>query len=219
MKNPIDLVASFVEDLIRGRRPKRFRVASEDVEALSAAAKLASLRPGVDLPDRQFIDRLGRQLREAMAPLPVRHVMSRRVLLQSAGLAAAAGVAGAVVERTLVSQPSAEQGTLIPNDGSWRPVAALTQLSDGQALPFSTGSIHGVLVNNAGVISALSAVCTHQGCLLRLDSAARLLRCPCHPTAFALNGSVTSSHLPAPPPRLPKLQSRVRDGSIEVFAV
>ena len=51
MRNPVDLVAQFVDDLLRGRRPRRFIATPEDVEALGAASELASLRPGSDLPD------------------------------------------------------------------------------------------------------------------------------------------------------------------------
>ena len=221
MRNPVDLVAQFVDDLLRGRRPRRFTAAPEDVEALGAASELASLRPGSDLPDAEFVDKLGRKLTSAMAPptMAERRVVSRRALLQSAGLAAAAGVAGAVIDRTIVSQPSAGQATLTPQNGTWRPVASLAQIPEGQALRFTTDSIEGVLVNNAGTVRALSAVCTHQGCVLRLNALARRLHCPCHPTDFALDGTVIMSHLPTRPPTLPKLQVRIREGQVEVFIV
>jgi nitrite reductase/ring-hydroxylating ferredoxin subunit len=219
MKNPVERVAGFVDDLIHGRRPRRFNAAPEDVEALRVASELASARPGADLPDRDFIDRLGAQLRSAMTPAPERRVMSRRMILRSAGVAAAAGIAGAVIDRTIVSQPSGQQSTLTPVNGTWRPIADIRQVPAGQAVRFSSGSIEGVVVNEGGAITALSAVCTHQGCVLLLDAAARRLRCPCHPTDFALSGKVTSSYLPTPPPSLPKLQTRVRDGQIEVLVV
>jgi nitrite reductase/ring-hydroxylating ferredoxin subunit len=219
MKNPVERVAGFVDDLIRGRRPRRFNAAPEDVEALQVASELASARPGADLPDRDFIDRLGGQLQLAMTPAPERRVMTRRMILRSAGVAAAAGIAGAVIDRTIVSQPSGQQSTLTPVNGTWRPVVDIAQVPAGQAVRFSSGAIEGVVVNQGGAITALSAVCTHQGCVLLLDAAARRLRCPCHPTDFAFSGKVTSSYLPTPPPSLPKLQTRVRDGQIEVFVV
>lgn len=221
MRNPVDLVAQFVDDLLRGRRPRRFIATPEDVEALGAASELASLRPGSDLPDADFVDKLGSRLASAMAPPKIaeRRVVSRRALLQSAGLAAAAGVAGAVIDRTIVSQPSTGQATLTPLNGTWRPVAGLAEVPEGHALRFTAGSIEGVLVNNGGTVSALSAVCTHQGCVLRLDASAQRLRCPCHPTDFALNGKVIMSHLPTPPSTLPKLQVRIREGQVEVFVV
>lgn len=219
MSNPVQRIAAFVDDLMRNRRPRRFTASAEELDALQVAAELRSLPAGADLPEREFIDRLGRHLKSRMQPQPLRASLSRRALLQTAGLAAAAGVAGAVVDRTIVSQPGGQQATLTPDNGSWRPVAALADMPAGRALRFSSGPVEGVLVNDGGTIKAVSAVCTHQGCLLRLDAAAHRLDCPCHPTVFALTGQLVSSHLPTPPANLPALQARVRDGQIEVLVV
>jgi nitrite reductase/ring-hydroxylating ferredoxin subunit len=219
MSNPIDRVAMFVDDLIHNRRPRRFTASPEELDALQAAAELRSLQPGADLPEREFIDRLGRQLQSRLDPQPQRWSVTRRTLLRSAGLAAAAGVAGAVIDRSIVSQPDGGQATLTPSQGSWRAVAALADVPAGQALRFSSGAVEGVLVNDGGTIKAVSAVCPHQGCLLRLDAAAHRLRCPCHPTVFDLTGKLVSYHLPTPPANLPAVQARVRDGQIEVLVV
>jgi nitrite reductase/ring-hydroxylating ferredoxin subunit len=219
MSDPVQRIAAFVDDLIHNRRPRRFGASAEEMEALQAAVELRTAQPGADLPDREFIDRLGRQLRSRMEPKHQPIGMTRRTLLRSAGLAAAAGVAGAVIDRTIVSQPAGGQATLTPNGGTWRPVAALADVPVGQALRFSSGSVEGVLVNDGGAIKAVSAVCTHQGCLLRLDAAAHRLQCPCHPTVFALTGKLVSSHLPVPPANLPAVQARIRGGQIEVLVV
>ena len=219
MSNPVDRIATFVDDLIHNRRPHRFSSSSEEMEALRAAAALRSLRPGADLPDREFIDRLGRDLRSRMGRQPKPGSVTRRALLQTAGLAAAAGVAGAVVDRTLTTQSLGQPATLTPDHGVWRAVAAVADVPAGRALRFSTGSVDGVVVNDGGTIKAVSAVCTHQGCLLRLDAAAHRLRCPCHPTVFSLSGTLISHQLATPPPDLPSLQARVRDGQIEVLVV
>jgi cytochrome b6-f complex iron-sulfur subunit len=217
MKNPVELVARFVDDLLKARRPRRFAASPEDVDALRVASELASARPGGDGPDTEFVDHLRGQLRSVMTPAPERQGVSRRTILRSVGVAAAAGIAGVVVDRAITAQPSEEQSTLTPVNGTWRPIADVTQIPAGGALRFSSGSVEGVLVNQGGAISALSAVCTHQGCLLLLDAPAQRLRCPCHPTDFALNGKLISSYLPTPPRSLPKLQSRIRDGQVEVF--
>ena len=219
MSNPIERIAAFVDDLIRNRRPRRFEASAEEMEALRAAVELRTARPGADVPDQEFIDRLGRQLRSRMEPKRQPTSVTRRTLLRTAGLAAAAGVAGAVIDRTIVSPPSGGQATLTPSSGTWRPVAALADVPAGQALRFSSGPVEGVIVNDGGSIKAVSAVCTHQGCLLRLDAAAHRLRCPCHPTVFALTGKLVTSHLPTPPANLPAVQARVRDGQIEVLVV
>ena len=219
MRSPVDRIAAFVDDLIHNRRPRRFTASAEEMQALQGAAALRSMQPGVDLPDAAFIERLGRQLRSQMEPLPVRGPVSRRALLRTAGLAAAAGVAGAVIDRTVVSQPSGQQSTLLPDHGTWRAVAAVADVPAGQAMRFSSGHVEGVVVNDNGTIKAVSAVCTHQGCLLLLDAAAHRLRCPCHPTVFAVTGKLISYQLATPPANLPALQARVRDGQIEVLVV
>jgi cytochrome b6-f complex iron-sulfur subunit len=212
-------IAAFVDQLLRGRRPRRFRASPEEMAALQAAVELRSLRPDEDLPEADFIDRLRRQVRARIEPQQPRYGITRRGLLRTAGLAAAAGVAGAVVDRTLVSQPSQQQATLTPDNGTWRPVARLADVPAGAALRFSSGSVEGIVVNDGRAIKAVSAVCTHQGCLLQLDALASRLHCPCHPTVFSLTGKLVSYQLPTPPRNLPTLEARVRDGQIEVLVV
>ena len=219
MRTPVDRIAAFVDDLIHNRRPRRFRASAEETQALHGAAALRAAQPGADLPDRAFIERLGRQLRSQMEPPRGREPVSRRALLRTAGLAAAAGVAGAVIDRTVVSQPLGQQATLMPDHGTWRAVAAVADVPAGHAMRFSSGPVEGVVVNDSGTIKAVSAVCTHQGCLLLLDAAAHRLRCPCHPTVFAVTGKLISYQLATPPANLPALQARVRGGQIEVLVV
>ena len=219
MKTSVDRIAAFVDDLIHNRRPRRFKASAEEMTTLQAAAALRSVQPGADLPNRDFIDRLGRQLRLRMEARPEHGSVTRRALLRTAGLAAAAGVAGALVDRTIESQPRRQQATLTPDHGTWRAVAAVADVPAGQAVRFSSGPVEGVLVNDGGTIRAVSAVCTHQGCLLLLDAAAHRLRCPCHPTVFSVTGQLLSYRLATPPADLPALQARVRDGQIEVLVV
>jgi nitrite reductase/ring-hydroxylating ferredoxin subunit len=219
MRGPVDRIAAFVDDLIHDRRPRRFTASGEEMDALRSASVLRGARPGADLPDRDFIDRLGRRLRSHLEPRPARASVTRRVLLQSAGLAAAAGVAGGVIDRTIVLRPPERQATLTPEQGTWRAVAAVADIPPGQALRFSSGHIEGVVVNDGGTIKAVSAVCTHQGCLLLLEAAARRLRCPCHPAVFSVSGTLLSHRLATAPANLPALQARVRDGHIEVLVV
>jgi len=219
VRTPVDRIAAFVDDLIHNRRPRRFRASAEEMQALHGAAALRAAQPGADLPDRAFIERLGRQLRSQMEPPRGREPVSRRALLRTAGLAAAAGVAGAVIDRTVVSQPLGQQATLMPDHGTWRAVAAVADVPAGHAMRFSSGPVEGVVVNDSGTIKAVSAVCTHQGCLLLLDAAAHRLRCPCHPTVFAVTGKLISYQLATPPANLPALQARVRGGQIEVLVV
>jgi nitrite reductase/ring-hydroxylating ferredoxin subunit len=189
------------------------------MQALKGAAALRPVQPGSDLPTEAFVDRLGRQLRSQMESRPEGGSVTRRALLQTGGLAAAAGVAGVLIDRTIVSQPLGQQATLMPDHGIWRAVAGVADVPPGQAVRFSSGPVEGVIVNDGGTIKAVSAVCTHQGCLLLLDAAAHRLRCPCHPTVFSVSGKLVSYHLPTPPANLPSIQARVREGQIEVLVV
>jgi cytochrome b6-f complex iron-sulfur subunit len=47
-------------------------------------------------------------------------------------------------------------------------------------------------------VRALSAVCTHLGCIVKWDSAKQLLVCPCHAALFDSNGNVVSGPAPRP---------------------
>src|SRR5439155_5798782 len=108
--------------------------------------------------------------------------LSRRRVLGGIGAVAAAAVAGGVVDRELLdsgsspSIPRAQQ--LVPDEGTWRPVLAAADLGDGQVARFSTASTIGFVVNDHGDLSAISGVCTHQGCLLRHNEVAGRLDCP-----------------------------------------
>jgi cytochrome b6-f complex iron-sulfur subunit len=224
MKNSAaDRVAQFVEDLLRGRRPRRFEATPEEAEALSAAAGLAAAHVGADLPDKAALDRIHRRLAARLDDSPaVEGRYSRRVWLRTFGTAAAAAVLGVaideVVTRSGAGTPTVvADGVLTPDGGQWRPVASVQQLPAGQAMTVSTDSVDAVIVNDGGQISAVSGVCTHLGCKLQPDNADQRLACPCHQTAFAWSGKVLFYRLKSTPADLPRIQSRVRDGQIELF--
>lgn len=66
-----------------------------------------------------------------------------------------------------------------------------------------------------GEVKVLSAVCTHQGCLV--DTVANgTISCPCHGSAFSLTGDVTSG--PATRP-LPAAPFSVVDGVVTAWTV
>jgi cytochrome b6-f complex iron-sulfur subunit len=54
------------------------------------------------------------------------------------------------------------------------------------------------VVGGAGGVYALSAVCTHLGCITRYLSDEGVIACPCHGSRFDLEGNVV--HGPAPRP-------------------
>ena len=230
MNTSADRVAQFVDDLLHGRRPRRFKASPDEAEAMVAAAGLAAARVGADLPDKAALDRIHRRLSETLDESPaVERKFSRRDWLRTAGTAAAAVVIGVALDKVVTNQEqsvapggpgtAAGNATLLPDGGSWRPVAALTEVPVGHALQVSTASVDAILVNDGGNISAVSGVCTHLGCKLQPDDANRKLNCPCHQTAFSWSGKVLYYRLKAAPANLPIIQSRVNNGAIELYVV
>lgn len=224
MKDSADRVARFVDDLLRGRRPRRFDASPEEAEAMTAAAGLAAARVGSDLPDKAALDRIHGRLSAALDESPaVERRLSRRAWLQTAGAAAAAVVVGValdeVVKQRQESGAGGPSGTLMPDAGAWRPVAAVSQIPPGHAMTVSTASLDAVIINDGGSISAVSGVCTHLGCKLQPDDANRKLNCPCHQTAFGWTGKVLYYRLKSAPANLPLIPSRVNEGQVELYTV
>jgi cytochrome b6-f complex iron-sulfur subunit len=218
-------VTAYVDALLRNRRPPRARQDPDDLEALAAAIELSAARPQAGLPDPRFVERLEGRLREhAGGDVPAAgRRLSRRGLFRAGGLAAAAAAAGVVVDRLAVDHGPGSSGgpeELAVDGGQWHPVVALDALPAGGATRFSTGRVEGVVVNRGGGdLLALSAVCTHLGCILQLDQAARRLDCPCHRAAFGLGGEVLFHEQPQPLRPLPRIPLRVHDGQLEVHVV
>lgn len=220
-------LSTFVEALLRNRRPKKFNADADDADAMRAAIELRASQPEDARPRPEFVAELHRQLDRTLSAeaaggdqLAIRRVSRRRVL-EGVGIAAAAVTAGVVLDREVLDTgpagPSNAQQPLVPDHGTWQPIAAASDLGDGQVAPFDTGSTVGFVVNNAGTVQAVSGVCTHQGCLLRQNPTAARLECPCHRASFSLDGKLISHELSQPPPPLPRLSVRERDGQVEVY--
>ncbi|MEO9223610.1 MAG: Rieske (2Fe-2S) protein [Acidimicrobiales bacterium] len=64
---------------------------------------------------------------------------------------------------------------------------------------------------SAGSFTALSAICTHQGCSVLWQQSAQHFQCPCHGARFGLDGSVQRGPARAP---LQKLNVRRRGDRI-----
>jgi nitrite reductase/ring-hydroxylating ferredoxin subunit len=218
-------LTAFVESLRRNRRPKRFTPDPDDVEVMRAAIELNNAEPGAGLPRAEFVSdlhqRLAEQFDETGATVELAAArLSRRRIIGGIGAAAAAAVAGAVVDRELLdsrsspSVPTAQE--LVPDEGAWQPVVAAANLGDGDVARFSTVSTVGFVVNDHGNFSAISGVCTHQGCLLRLNEAAGRLDCPCHRASFSLQGEVLRQQFRQPLAPLPHIQVRENNGQIEI---
>jgi cytochrome b6-f complex iron-sulfur subunit len=211
-------LARFVDALLHDRRPGRFPAEDDEGDLLLTAAALKSARPGVDLPSTEFVDELQRRLaRNAGGGLPAVR-LSRRQVLAVGGTAAAAAVAGVALDRTVLGRDptppvATKPGTLNLPHGEWSQVIAVSSVGPGQAVRFSAGAVEGFVVNRSGDIEALSAVCTHMGCILKFNQPAGSLDCPCHGASFALDGSpIKHGYLDS----LTRLESRVTAGMVEV---
>jgi cytochrome b6-f complex iron-sulfur subunit len=221
-------VRRYLDDLLRGDRPRPFRAAQADAEELRAAIELRAARPGDDDPREGFVDELHQRLTVELAgprfPRPGIPVLRRRLVAQGAAVAGAAAVVGAAagmaLDRVLTDrdEPGPGAGTVTPTTGAWQTVAAGSQLPEGAVRAFDLGAVAGFVQRTGGLVQAVSGSCTHQGCRLRLDTAARNLDCPCHTTVFALTGELITHQLPVAPPRLPRFETREIDGAVQVFA-
>ncbi len=69
------------------------------------------------------------------------------------------------------------------------------------------------VVHDAAGFFALSATCTHLGCMTRYERENNRIFCPCHGSQFAVDGTVTGG--PAPRP-LPRLDLVLEDGRLVV---
>ena len=79
-----------------------------------------------------------------------------------------------------------------------------TSFIAGTPLDFSEGVVRfqkekkAYVIGTSGGVYALSAVCTHLGCIARYKSDEKVIACPCHGSRFDLEGNVI--HGPAPRP-------------------
>jgi nitrite reductase/ring-hydroxylating ferredoxin subunit len=220
-------VRRYVDDLLSGQRPRGFRADEEDAAELRTAIALRAARPGDDEEPRpEFVAALHRRLAEDLADEEPRQpavprVGRRGLALGGLGLAAASAAVGVIVDRSLVSAPGAGVAgpaeTLTPTDGAWRTVAAASDLPEGGVRAFDTSAVAGFVERTQGVIGAVSATCTHQGCRLYLDPTVRRLACPCHATTFAVTGEVVAHQLSTAPAPLPRIAAREVDGAVQVF--
>jgi nitrite reductase/ring-hydroxylating ferredoxin subunit len=218
----------YVDDLLKGRRPKPF--APDDFEAaqIRTAIELRAARQGAgvdDAPRQEFLSDLHRRLAEQMSGVPSEAApkpnTTRRQVIVGTSAAAAAAVTAVSIDRAVMGSPTeapAVAGQLTPNDGSWQRVAASSDVPDGIMHPFDLGSVIGFVRRVDGKPEAISGVCTHQGCRLWFDAPDDRLRCPCHSTSFSPTGQVLTHQLPLAPKPLPTLRVREVNGVIEVFA-
>jgi cytochrome b6-f complex iron-sulfur subunit len=100
------------------------------------------------------------------------------------------------------------------NDAAAKVVIPGKDVPEGEAKFFEFAGESAVLVRKrGGELVALSAVCTHLGCVVQWEKYKQDFLCPCHAGHYNADGIVTAG----PPPRpLPKLPFTVTSGVITV---
>ena len=189
----------YIDDLLRGRRPKPFRPDDFEAAQIRTAIELQAARLGSDAPRQEFLTDLHRRLAEQQGSTgrPVsKSSPTRRNVIVGTSAAAAAAVAAVSIDRALIDAGQVADGSdrgsreLTPNTGRWIRVAASADVPDGVMRPFDVGSVIGFVRRVDGKPEAVSGVCTHQGCRLWFDAPDDRLRCPCHTTSFTPAGQV-----------------------------
>ncbi len=232
MSDDVERLNRVLDDLAAERDPRdRAALTPEDADLAAVAALLKRANPAHGRADDVFVERLGARLSAARqgqeseqegaepgAPTPdlSRRRLIGRVAATAAGLAAGAGVGaagGAAAaydkgKRDGYRQESAEpyDTPLVPGDrGQWLATGhRVADIAPGQAVRFRAGAVEGFLVNPGGgrPLYALSAACTHMGCLISwLDSVGTFL-CPCHGARYKSDGAVLDGVARHPLPRL-----------------
>lgn len=160
--------------------------------------------------------------------------VSRRNLLAGSAAAAAGIMAGVGIDRVIEEHsnvpPPPVTADLVPANipSIWIPVATVAELGD-QAIKFVSGNIVGFVIRKddedpdsgpgkKGDIIAMSAACTHMGCIVSWDSTDRKYYCPCHGGTFSEYGQTDrTSSAPFYLRPLPRLDVQVeKDGTIKV---
>ena len=77
-------------------------------------------------------------------------------------------------------------------------VGAAADLPVGKGQVYSVNNKPVIVVHTADGYHALSAVCTHLGCIVTWAEQRAVIACPCHAAFFTTNGDVISGPAPAP---------------------
>jgi len=167
--------------------------------------------------------------------------VSRRSLLTGGAAAAAAMVIGAGVEHVVeqsagsktphqpaalgpTPNPSVPPGLITKNTPTaWFFVTTVAELGTN-AVRFVTDTIVGYVIrgdkdaseSDRGKIIAMSAACTHMGCIVQWQHSDRKFNCPCHGRQFTEYGKIDSTGPGYYVYPLPRLETKVVDGKIYV---
>ena len=213
---PVVHLDAFLDQLVADRRPPPAQLTAQETTERVLAAQLRLTRAGVEDPTPAYLSALERAGAHAGAhdtrhrrPFSIgRGDVLRTAATLAGGIAlGVAGGAGAAILRT--RQPPSL--LVEAANARWYDIAAVGDLPPGGIRAFSAGGALGFLLNEAGRLHAVSALCTHMGCRLKPAPDGLSIRCLCHGARFRADGSVLAG--PAVTP-LPRIALRVARGRI-----
>jgi cytochrome b6-f complex iron-sulfur subunit len=102
-------------------------------------------------------------------------------ILESCTKGSSTDIGGVVSPGRIDLELSSPQNSSLNNTGGWLIVQ--------NTIIINTGS---------GTFSALSSICTHQGCSVEYNSTAGNIQCPCHGSEFTTTGSVVKGPAASP---------------------
>ena len=163
--------------------------------------------------------------------------VSRRTLLAggaaavAASLTLGAGIEHMVEQATEKTPPSSSSGSkwptpIVPQDvaSTWLFVTTLAELGDS-AIRFATDSIVGYVIRNdgdngesmkEGSVIAMSAACTHMGCIVQWQTSDQKFHCPCHGGLFTEYGKPVNSSPIRYLTSLPRLEAKIENDKVYV---
>ena len=136
-----------------------------------------------------------------------RRGLFKYVLLGFSALATAGGVLTPIVAFLWPPKQAGAAG------GGRVVVAAVEDLPVGKGEVFSVLNKPVIVIHTPDGYRALSATCTHLGCILFWNEQREVIACPCHEAYFNTNGAVISGPPPSP---LATYRVQVEDDQIYV---
>jgi Rieske Fe-S protein len=136
-------------------------------------------------------------------------VTRRQLFVIVEASAATAAFSGCAVLRGGASHPVLSSGQQQIEGSMLRiPVSSVSQMKPGDVMEIKPGNGHPdlLLLAQGGTWQAITAHCTHRGCVVGWNGAASEWQCPCHGSRYGADGHVVAGPaekpLTVPPSRL-----------------